>query len=85
MTPKELLIREIEQVADPIVEEMLDFLLLAKMKHHRAQAQKQPFATFVEELVADIPPHVLDTLPTDGAAEHDYYLYGTPKKGLHQA
>lgn len=85
MTPKELLIREIEQVADPVIEEMLDFLLLAKMKHHRQQAQEQSFVTFVEELVADIPPQVLDKWPADGASEHDHYLYGTPKKGSHQA
>jgi hypothetical protein len=28
----------------------------------------------------DVPQEVLDGLPTDGAAQHDYYLYGTPKR-----
>ena len=42
------------------------------MKHHRQQEQAQPFANFIEELVADISPQVLDTLP----AEHDHYIYG---------
>ena len=81
MTPKELLIQEIEQVPDSIVEELLDLLLLVKMRYHRQQEQEQSFSTFIEELVADIPLQVLDTLPTDGAAEHDHYIYNTPKKG----
>jgi hypothetical protein len=81
MTPKEQLIYEIEQASDPIVEELLDFLLLAKIKHHRQQSQS--FAAFIEELVADIPPQLLETLPTDSAVEHDHYLYGTPKRALH--
>ncbi|QUY45419.1 hypothetical protein [Acaryochloris marina] len=53
------------------------------MKHHLHQEQIQSFATFIEDLVSDIPPQVLDTLPTDGAAEHDHYIYGTPKKTSH--
>lgn len=80
MPPKERLIHEIEQSPEPVIEEMLDFLLLARMKHHRQQEQTQPFANFIEELVVDISPEVLDTLPTDGAAEHDHYIYGMPKK-----
>ena len=85
MTPKEQLIHEIEQSPESVIEEMLDFLLLARMKHHRQQEQTQPFANFIEELVADIPPQVIDTLPTDGADEHDHYIYGTPKKSSPQA
>ena len=80
MTPRELLIQEIEHVPEPVIEELLDFLLLAKMKHHRQEQQAQPFANFIDELVSDIPASVLDTLPTDGAAEHDHYIYGSPKK-----
>lgn len=81
MTPKELLIHEIEEAPDLVIEELLDFLLLAKMKYHRQQTEQQPFNVFVENLIADIPASVLDTLPTDGAAEHDHYIYGTPKQG----
>ena len=29
---------------------------------------------------ASIPPDVLRKLPRDGAAQHDHYLYGTPKR-----
>ena len=27
-----------------------------------------------------LPPEVLDRLPTDGASQHDHYIYGTPKR-----
>jgi hypothetical protein len=30
----------------------------------------------------DIPDEELDRLPTDGAAQHDHYIYGTPKRPL---
>lgn len=35
MSIKERLIHEIEHVPDPVLEELFDFLLLAKMKYHR--------------------------------------------------
>jgi hypothetical protein len=38
------------------------------------------FLSFVESLVADIPPEVLEKLPRDGAVNHDHYLYGSPKR-----
>ena len=27
-----------------------------------------------------LPPDVLDSLPVDGASQHDHYIYGTPKR-----
>jgi predicted DNA-binding antitoxin AbrB/MazE fold protein len=39
--------------------------------------------TLVERLVAladALPPEVVETWPTDGASQHDHYLYGTPKR-----
>jgi predicted XRE-type DNA-binding protein len=35
---------------------------------------------YMEELNAKIPPEELEKLPTDFAANHDYYLYGAPKR-----
>jgi hypothetical protein len=34
------------------------------------------FSSFTE----DIPEDVLAQLPTDGAEQHDHYIYGTPKR-----
>jgi hypothetical protein len=34
----------------------------------------------IEENLSKVPQEVWDRLPTDGAEQHDHYLYGTPKK-----
>ena len=34
----------------------------------------------IDELMSDLPAEVLDRLPTDGAAQHDHYIYGIPKR-----
>ena len=74
MTAKEQLLQEIETASDETIDQLLNFL-------HQTQATKtkQPFWQFIEELTADIPPEILDTLSTDGAEQHDHYLYGTSK------
>ncbi|MFM7716381.1 MAG: hypothetical protein ACKO7A_27835 [Microcystis sp.] len=75
MTAKEQLLQEIETASDETIHQLLDFL------HQTQSAEtKQPFWQFIEELTGDIPPEVLETLPTDGAEQHDHYLYCTPKR-----
>ncbi len=34
----------------------------------------------ITALARDLPQDLLAVLPTDGAAQHDHYLYGTPKR-----
>jgi hypothetical protein len=34
----------------------------------------------IAENMRDMPPEVLAELPTDGASEHDHYIYGLPKR-----
>ena len=68
-----------------VIEEVFDFLLLAKIKYHRQKSneeldKKQSLGTFAEQLVADIPEDVLNNLPADSAQQHDHYIYGTPKR-----
>jgi antitoxin component of MazEF toxin-antitoxin module len=39
--------------------------------------------TLAERIAAsakNLPPEVLDRMPTDGVSQHDHYLYGTPKR-----
>ena len=74
MTAKEQLLQEIETASDETIDQLLDFL-----NQTQATKTEQPFLQFIEELTADIPPEVLETLPTDGAEQHDHYLYGTLK------
>jgi predicted DNA-binding antitoxin AbrB/MazE fold protein len=43
--------------------------------------QRQPsLAERIVALARDLPPETLDRLPTDGASQHDHYIYGTPKR-----
>jgi hypothetical protein len=45
----------------------------------RADTDK-PIWEFAAELVRDIPEDALNALPTDGAAQHNHYLYGAAKR-----
>ena len=43
--------------------------------------ERQP--SLAERIVARaraLPQETLDRLPADGAAQHDHYIYGTPKR-----
>jgi hypothetical protein len=35
----------------------------------------------MDDIIASIPPEVLDELPADASENLDHYLYGAPKKG----
>jgi len=38
-----------------------------------------PIWEYAAQLMRDIPGDQLQALPTDGASQHDHYLYGAPK------
>ncbi len=78
MTTKEKLLQEIEQSPETLLQEVLGFLMFTKNTRY-TQPQK-PIWQVVQELMADVPPEILDQLPTDGASQHDHYIYGTPKR-----
>ncbi len=40
----------------------------------------RPIWEIIEERVSKLSAETLEKLPTDGAENHDYYLYGAPKK-----
>ena len=40
----------------------------------------KPIWEEIEELTADIPDEEFLKLPSDGAAQHDHYIYGLPKR-----
>jgi hypothetical protein len=37
-------------------------------------------AQIILESMRDIPPEIMATMPTDGASQHDHYIYGWPKR-----
>ena len=40
----------------------------------------RPVWQMVGELLKEIPVEDLERMPTDGAEQHDHYIYGTPKR-----
>jgi hypothetical protein len=45
-----------------------------------AQQPLRTAAEIVLECMRQVPPELMATLPKDGAAEHDHYIYGWPKR-----
>ena len=90
MTIREQLLREINTAPDFLIEEVLDFLLFVKMRRQQtvhpvdaAEAipcPQRPIWEAFEEFADQLPETIADTLPTDGAAQVDHYLYGSPKR-----
>jgi hypothetical protein len=78
MKTKELLLQEIEKSPEPLLQEVLNFLLSTRAKNY--PETRKPIWKIAQEIMADVPPEIIDQLPTDGAEQHDYYIYGTPKR-----
>ena len=54
-------------------EEILEFV-------QKFDPPRQTLWDAVKDLVVEIPEDVLETLPVDGAENHDHYLYGARKR-----
>lgn len=49
----------------------------------REPPAERPLQTAAEIILAsmrDVPPEIMATMPTDGASQHDHYIYGWPKR-----
>jgi predicted DNA-binding antitoxin AbrB/MazE fold protein len=56
-------------------------LLVETPDEEQANADKDmPIWDYAAQLMRDIPEDLLNALPTDGASQHDHYLYGAPKR-----
>jgi putative addiction module CopG family antidote len=78
-----------EQVRDgrfPSEAAVLEQALALLKQKERGQIQRKaldvtrPIGEIIDELMSDVPNDVLDRLPIDGAAQHDHYIYGLPKR-----
>jgi predicted DNA-binding antitoxin AbrB/MazE fold protein len=56
-------------------------LVLDTAEDEISAAIEKPIWQVAEDLVRDIPRDVLDSIPTDSAAQHDHYRYAAPKRG----
>jgi len=55
-------------------------LVLETVDAEARAAEEKPIWEVAADLVRDIPEDVLDSVPIDGAAQHDHYLYAAKKR-----
>ncbi len=65
--------------------EVLTFVENIELHAERERNRHRPIWEVITELVDSLPPEVWDELPTDGAINHDHYLYGAPKKKVEES
>lgn len=46
----------------------------------RREAPRAKFGAIFKEAAKNVPPEAWQEVPTDGAINHDHYLYGAPKR-----
>jgi len=67
-----------------VVEEALGLLKRREDDHAESKAGngagRKSIGEIIDEFMSDLPEDVLERLPADGAAQHDHYIYGTPKR-----
>ena len=75
MQIKEIIIQEIQQIPEIELTQILNFIRAIKEKTNSKPTEYKPIWEVADDIIKDIPEEVLETLPTDGAEKHDYYLY----------
>jgi hypothetical protein len=45
-----------------------------------APKARRPLSARIRDIWANMPAEVRAKLPTDGASQHDHYIYGTPRR-----
>jgi hypothetical protein len=55
---------------------------LQKLAGQPSPAERPPqhIADIIVNCMKDVPPEIMAAMPTDGASQHDHYIYGWPKK-----
>ncbi|MBK8467055.1 MAG: hypothetical protein IPL32_14635 [Chloracidobacterium sp.] len=73
---EEQIVNKIRTLSDKEREDVLRYVngVISKQDRPKKLGEK------IQELVADVPDEVWEKLPTDGAEQHDHYIYGTPKR-----
>ena len=69
---------QIRVLSEDDMKRVLDFMQRLR-KEDKSQKAK-PISAIFEDLSNEIPLEEWQELPTDGAENHDHYLYGSPKK-----
>ena len=71
---------EQDRVARLILDEVEAFGKENGEEDGEEEAQHKPISEVIQDITKEVPDEVWETLPKDGAAEIDHYLYGSPKR-----
>ncbi len=69
-----------EDAQDRVARLILDEVEAFGEEDGEEEPQHKPISEMIQEITKDVPDEVWETLPKDGAAEIDHYLYGSPKR-----
>ena len=50
------------------------------LRKEKSSSRAKPISAIFEDLSSELPLEEWHELPSDGAENHDHYLYGAPKK-----
>jgi hypothetical protein len=53
---------------------------VAQILNRDLEEGSEPFWKAFTRSIQALPDEIFEHLPTDGASEHDHYLYGSPKR-----
>lgn len=74
MTNKQLIFQEIDDIPEKELPKILDLIRVFKSTIKSEKSPYKPIWEIADEIIKDIPDHVFDQLPSDGAENHDDYL-----------
>ncbi len=69
---------QIRVLSEEEMQQVLNFV--NSLRKENAVSQVKPISAIFEDLSSEIPLDEWRELPSDGAENHDHYLYGAPKK-----
>jgi hypothetical protein len=62
------------------LEAWLKQLAATKETQTPPQPGRRHISEIIRENMSRVPPEIMATMPTDGASQHDHYIYGWPKR-----
>jgi hypothetical protein len=73
-------LRERAATAGLTLEAWLKQLAGTKETQIPLQPRRRHISEIIRENMSRVPPEIMATMPTDGASQHDHYIYGWPKR-----
>ncbi len=69
---------QVRVLSDDELKQVLKFM--RNLRKEKSEQQARPISAIFEDLSSEIPLEEWEELPSDGAENHDHYLYGASKK-----